>query len=231
MNEKVIWDYLYGKINNPYGTAALMGNLYVESRLNPSLLQSSYARKFGMTSDEYTKAVDNNMYLDFVHDSAGYGLAQWTYWSRKEALLSYAKKVNKSVGDLQTQLDFLWEELQSYKTVINALKNAVDIRTTSDIVCTRYERPTDQSEKAKQNRANYAMAFFSEFCEKKTVKKVVVTTDRVNVRLGNGKEFARIFLTNSGSSYEWIATAENGWHAVKLDKQVGWISGEFSKVQ
>ena len=40
--EKTIWDYLIGKINNPYGVAALMGNLYAESALRPSNLQDSY---------------------------------------------------------------------------------------------------------------------------------------------------------------------------------------------
>ena len=111
MNEKVIWNYLTEKFCNPYGVAALMGNLYVESHLNPMLLQSSYARKLGMTGEEYTNAVDNGTYSkdSFINDHAGFGLVQWTYWSRKENLLKYAQSKKSSVGNLTTQLEFLYK--------------------------------------------------------------------------------------------------------------------------
>ena len=36
-NEEIIWTYLNERLNNPYGTAALMGNLFAESSLNPIL--------------------------------------------------------------------------------------------------------------------------------------------------------------------------------------------------
>ncbi|MBQ3388392.1 MAG: hypothetical protein IJG60_04180 [Thermoguttaceae bacterium] len=81
--EEIIWNYLYEKIGNPYGTAGLMGNLYAESTLHSNNLQNSYERKLGMTDDEYTDAVDSGTYENFVRDAAGYGLAQWTFWSRK----------------------------------------------------------------------------------------------------------------------------------------------------
>lgn len=48
----------------------------------------------------YTAAVDSGKYTDFVHDSAGYGLAQWTYWSRKEGLLKLTQKKGVSIGNL-----------------------------------------------------------------------------------------------------------------------------------
>ena len=59
--------------------------------------------------------MDNGSYDNFIKDSAGYGLAQWTYWSRKQALLEFAKAEGKSIGDLSLQLDFIWKELsESY---------------------------------------------------------------------------------------------------------------------
>lgn len=237
-NEKIIWDFLYSKIGNPYGAAGLMGNLYVESHFDSSKLQNTYSRKLGMSSSEYTNAVDRGTYTDFVHDSAGYGLVQWTYWSRKEGLYNFAKSKNKSIGDLQTQLDYIWKEIQTYKTCINTLKSAKSVKEASDIVVERYEKPTDQSEKAKQNRAAYGEQIFSKHfsqtqtvVEKKSSKRVVTTHDRVNVRTGNGLEFSKISQASKGSSFEWVATAENGWHAVRLNNQVGWISGDFSKIQ
>lgn len=65
---------------NDFGVAGLMGNLFAESGLNPKNLQNTYEKKLGMTDAEYTAAVDSGSYSNFVKDSAGYGLAQWTYW-------------------------------------------------------------------------------------------------------------------------------------------------------
>ena len=82
-NEKVIWDFLKNKGLNDFGTAGLMGNLYAESGLSPTNLQNSYNTKLNLSDSLYTQCVDNGSYTNFVNDSAGYGLAQWTYWSRK----------------------------------------------------------------------------------------------------------------------------------------------------
>ena len=86
--ERTIWNYFCCKGFSPAGVAGLMGNLYAESGLNPINLQNTYEKRLGLTDAEYTAAVDSGSYSNFVRDSAGYGLAQWTYWSRKEAMLS-----------------------------------------------------------------------------------------------------------------------------------------------
>lgn len=151
MNEQTIWNYLIGKIGNPFGVAGLMGNLKAESAMNPQNLQNSYEKKLGHTDVSYTKAVDNGTYKNFVHDAAGYGLAQWTYWSRKENLLKFAKAAGKSIGDLGMQLDFLYKELsEGYKGILDVLKNAKSVREASDCVLTKFERPADQGESARR---------------------------------------------------------------------------------
>ena len=93
MEDKLIWDYLILKINNPFAIAGIMGNLYAESSLNPKKLQSSYQTKLGFTNETYTQAIDSGTYTNFIYDSAGYGLAQWTYWSRKQQLFNYIIRV------------------------------------------------------------------------------------------------------------------------------------------
>lgn len=143
MNENTIWNYLINKIGNPHGVAGLMGNLYVESGLRPDNLQNTYEKKLGMTDAQYTAAVDDGAYTNFVHDSAGYGLAQWTYWSRKQNLLEFARAAGTSIGNLDMQLAFLWKELQGYTSVLSALRNAKSVREASDAVMLRYERPAD----------------------------------------------------------------------------------------
>ena len=86
-NEERIWNYLIGKGLSKAGAAGLMGNLFAESGLSPKNLQNTYEKKLGFTDDSYTAAVDSGSYQNFVRDSAGYGLAQWTFWSRKQNML------------------------------------------------------------------------------------------------------------------------------------------------
>lgn len=152
-NEKIIWDYLKDKGLNDYGVAGLMGNLYAESALNPKNLQQTFEKKLGYTDATYTESVDNGTYTNFVRDSAGYGLAQWTYWSRKQNLLNFAKAAGKSIGDLDMQLDFLWKELcESYKSVLSVLQSATSVLEASNIVLFQFERPANQSESVQKQR-------------------------------------------------------------------------------
>lgn len=160
---KAIWDFLIGKIGNKYGVAGLMGNLYAESALKPTNLQNSYETKLGYSDDTYTDAVDNGSYTNFVRDSAGYGLAQWTYWSRKQALLTYCQDKKTSIGNLTAQLEFLWKEIQGYTTVLSTLKNATSVKAASDIVLTKYEAPADQSDAVKTKRASYGQTYFDKY--------------------------------------------------------------------
>lgn len=163
MNEKRIWDYLMGKLGNPFGVAGLMGNLYAESGLRPDNLQNTYEKKLGMSDTSYTAAVNNGSYSNFVKDSAGYGLAQWTYWSRKQNLLDFAKEKSASIGDLDMQLEFLMKELTGYTTVLKTLKAATSVREASDVVLTKYERPADQSEAAQARRASYGQKYYDKY--------------------------------------------------------------------
>lgn len=170
-NEQKIWNYLKSKGLNDYGIAGLMGNLQAESGLEPTNLQNTYNQKLGLSDSEYTKKVDNGTYNNFIKDNAGYGLAQWTYWSRKEALLNYAKQKNKSIGDLETQLDFLIQELQqSYSGVLNTLKNAISVLEASNAVLLKFEQPANQNGSVQTVRANYSQKFYDQFAGNKGVE-------------------------------------------------------------
>jgi len=165
---KVIWDYFKAKGLNDYGIAGLMGNLYAESGLKPTNLQNTYEKKLGYTDAEYTAAVDQGKYTNFVKDSAGYGLAQWTYWSRKQNLLNYANSVNKSIGDLNMQLDFLYKELsEGYKnSVLKVLCEATSVLEASNSVLLKFERPADQSVTVQNKRASYGQKYYDSYASK-----------------------------------------------------------------
>lgn len=161
-NEANLWKNLNNAIGNKYGTAGLMGNLKQESNLNSKNLQGSYEKKLGMNDDSYTTGVDNGSYNNFVNDSAGYGLAQWTYHSRKQKLLNYAKSINSSIGDQNMQTDFLINELKTgYPHVWSALTSATNVRDASNIVLTQFERPADQGIKEQDERAGDGQSYYN----------------------------------------------------------------------
>jgi hypothetical protein len=139
-----MWKYFKSKGLNDYGIAGLMGNLYAESGLRSCNLQNTYEKSLGMTDEQYTIAVDNGSYTNFVNDKAGYGLAQWTYWSLKQEMLNYFRNKGKSIGDLETQMEFLAHQLSTgYKAVWSTLKTAKSVREASDAVLLKFERPAD----------------------------------------------------------------------------------------
>lgn len=217
-NAEKIWNYFYDKIGNKYGIAGLLGNLYAESALNPKNLQDSFEKRLGYNDNSYTEGVDSGRYQNFVRDSAGYGLAQWTFWSRKQDLLNYVRKQGVSIGDLEGQLGFLWQELQGYKTVIDALKNAKTVREASDVVLLKFEQPADQSISMQEKRASYGQNYFNQFAndpvptvttEKKEEKKDTLQS-KINALNNNIKQYILStnthYISNNGSD-------ENGSYA------------------
>lgn len=158
-----IWYFLKAAGMNDYGTAGTMANINAESALRPDNLQNTYEKKLGMTDAQYVAAVDSGSYKNFVHDAAGFGLCQWTYWSRKQNLLNYAKSQGTSIADLEMQLGFLLVELKAYPSLLNTLKTATSVRTASDAFMCSFERPADQSETAKARRAAYGQQYFDQY--------------------------------------------------------------------
>lgn len=162
MYERKIWDYLTARLP-PVAAAGVMGNLYAESGLNPRNLQNTGNARLGMTDDEYTEAVDCGRYKGFVDDGWGYGLAQWTYSTRKAGLLDAACQRAASVGHIDVQLDYLWRELQAYTGLMRALQAASTVREASDAVLTMYERPADQSEAVRARRAAFGQLYLDQY--------------------------------------------------------------------
>lgn len=235
-NEKIIWDTLMTEIKNPYGVAGLMGNLYAESALSPINLQGTYEKKLGYTDASYTAAVDNGSYTNFVKDAAGYGLAQWTYWSRKQNLLNFAKEKGTSIGDLNMQLAFLVKELKSYSGVWKAIINATSVKQASDKVLTGYEKPANQGSSVKTKRAGYGQKYYDAYAntpvepvktEEPVKEEPVVAIDFNKYIYSTGTHY----ISNSGSdenkSYSGGKAGDQTGHEWELKK---WYSRPWSHV-
>lgn len=164
MSEQEMWNELVSFVGNEYGAAGIMGNLCAESNLNSTNLQNTYENSLGMSDEEYTRRVDNGTYSNFVHDEAGYGLAQWTWHSRKENLLNYANSTGSSIGSTKMQLAFLEKELsENYSSTLSSLQNANSVQEASDIFMTQFENPADQSSSAKANRAANGEGYYNQY--------------------------------------------------------------------
>ena len=165
MSEKEIWEALLKEICNKYGVAGLMGNLKAESGLNPRNLQNNGNNKLNLNDDEFTTRLDNGTYTKetFIKDGYGYGLAQWTYWSRKQSFYEYMVSKNASFGCCKTQIEFLLKEIKGYKNVYTTLQNATSVRQASDVVLLEFERPADQSENVQVKRATYGQEFYDKY--------------------------------------------------------------------
>ena len=210
INERKIWNKLIYSGMTKAGTAGMMGNLYAESLLNPKNLQNSYEKSLGYTDESYTSAVDSGKYTNFVNDSAGYGLAQWTFWVRKQALLNFAKSQNKSIGDLDMQLDFLIKELkEDYAYLWSALCKTDDVKAASDAVMLQFERPADVSEPAKTKRYEFSKKYYNMFASATSkIPSTELVQEILAGKWGNGDE-RKSRLTDAGYNYDEVQSMVN----------------------
>lgn len=240
MTEKEIWDRLYQDIPNPYGVAGLMGNLFAESSLDSCCMTGKdYWLTDKDAKDDYLKMIKNRALSceRFSKDGIAFGLAQWLYWSRKENLYLVTQERGQDICDAKAQLDFLLDEIKTYKTVMNTILTAQNVKEASDIVMERYEKPGNITEKAREKRASFGQGYFDKYAlidtPSQSKRYIVTTKPNVNLRVGNERTYpmaGKAIMV--GSKYEWVATADNGWHAIvaKSGKQVMWISGDYCKV-
>lgn len=230
-NEEKLYNFLKSKGLNNFAIFGLMANIFAESGFRSNNLQNSYEKKFGLNDDQYTAKVDDGSYDNFVRDKAGYGLAQWTFWSRKQALYDFIKSKGASIGDFDLQCQYLWNELQGYKSVMNVLNNATSLRQASDVVLLEYEKPADKSEAVQLKRFGYAEDLYNKYVdevENKLPYTVRILVDDLNIRKGPGTNYDKTGKSIDDRGVYTIveeAAGEKGaklWG--KLKSGAGWIA-------
>ena len=185
-------DPFYGYIQladnfGEYFAAGMMGNLMVESGLKSNNLQNGYESKLGYTDDTYTADVDSGYRSkdEFSNDHAGYGLAQWTYNTRKAMLYDFTKAYCPSIGDFKTQICFIiFEVNKSYKKLIKNFSAENPADAADEIVKSYFKpawicNPENYSEEKinslYQKRENAAMDMYTKFHEDYISWKTFIT--------------------------------------------------------
>ncbi len=167
-------------------TAALLQNIIMESGGRANNLENCYEEGqccyngtygfckhpelTGFGSDElYTAGVDNGTYSrdNFIHDGAGYGIAQFTYWTLKERLYDFAKSRGSSIGSLSMQLAFIMDDVKTNYS--NTYQKLTGYGSASDLTydfCIGYERPadTENSCRRRANSVNSTLSFVQSGC-------------------------------------------------------------------
>ncbi len=144
-NALLIYNQLRASGLSEAGALGLMGNWMAESGLEPGRLQGDFTQ--GRTySRAYTDDVASGRIgrSQFGRDQKGYGLAQWTYYTRKEDLYDFWNGSGKALDDAGMQVSFAVQELSEngeYAGLWSVLKTTEDIWTATDKVCRLYERP------------------------------------------------------------------------------------------
>lgn len=147
MTELEIFKKCVGLGMTKAGAAGCTANILHESNGRPENVENTCP----ISDEEYTKGVDNGSYTNFANDHYGYGICQWTYYTRKEALLKYAKEHGVSIADADMQFQFMARELrESYAYVWSTLITTSDPYTAGYVMCEKFERPKDGETSAKQ---------------------------------------------------------------------------------
>lgn len=153
--EKQIWDALMADIGNEYGVAGMMGNLYAESSLIPGRVENDFTSGYTISVD-YTNKLNSNQVTreQFRYNSVppqadgygpGYGLAQWTWYTRKYNYYDFFKSgLHGAAGTVQFEVWFLlWELKNDFSSTYNVLKTATSVNQASDYVLEHFENPAN----------------------------------------------------------------------------------------
>lgn len=157
MSDRTIYDALRAGGLSRVGVCAMMGNMAMES----ALISTNVEDRCTMSDFDYTHAVDTGTISkhQFVHDSYGYGLCQWTYYTRKEGLYDLAMQYATSIGNEELQCKFCIMELkQDHQQLYQFLCVTENLPEATKRICAEYERPAVNNF---ADRINAAQRYFN----------------------------------------------------------------------
>jgi len=188
MSELTIYQHLRAGGLSPAGACAVMGNMFQESAMQPNNVEN----RCTMSDSEYTRAVDEGRISpdQFVYDKYGYGLCQWTFWSRKKELWQLANSRHVSIADEATQCDLCLTELaRDFSALYQQLCSctAEGLEKAVEVFCKKFENPAVNNI---SQRYQAAMQFYANALkiEHATAAANNCTEDACPINVGNVQE-------------------------------------------
>lgn len=140
MSDQKIYNSLRAGGLSHAGACAMMGNMACESALISNNVQDNCT----LSDRDYTYAVDNGLITrwQFMADSFGYGLCQWTFSKRKDDLYMFARSEEESIGDEAMQCRFcLFELKRDFAGLYSFLCTTDELENATKRICAEYECP------------------------------------------------------------------------------------------
>lgn len=157
MSAQTIFEQLRRAGCTATGALALIGNWQCESGLESCRVQGDF-QSDRQKSKDYASRIDNARVSDdeWCRDGSGWGLAQWTYWSRKAALLQFCRRRSISVANETAQVDFAVSELQTqYRALWEDMTTCGEeaLYKMVELICKKYEAPAFNNVEDRYNAA------------------------------------------------------------------------------
>lgn len=158
-------EYIYARLVQAgmtrEGAAAVLGNVQHESAFKPDNVED----RSGINDQEYVRRVNSGAMSkqQFMSDTFGFGLAQWTYPPRKGWMWDWFKERGKSIDDLEEQVSFLiWEMKEHYSGCWNQCCRSEDLNANVRKLLWEWENPANK-EAQMGVRYTAALQWYSKF--------------------------------------------------------------------
>ena len=229
-------------------TAAIMGNLQYESGLRPNNAENLYVGNNSSGTEDkdiaYTNMMNNNRDAfcdkDIAYDGntngslaiggkarngyVGYGLAQWTWWSRKAVLWDYAHEAGVPIDDIGVQLKVLDYELNTgYKSCKDAMQSTSDLTEATTAFLKQYEKPADQSDSVVAKRTAAATSYYNTYSGSTYSDNSVQIETNCNQMVVIKKDNVYLYKEPKTSSTT-AATLQNGQVVTRINNSGQYVS-------
>lgn len=148
-NAEKILRFLVGKGLTLVQAAGIIGNWQEESGLDPHSVEP-----FPTTTDDPNYRPTPGV---------GFGLAQWTYYSRQDKMYAYHQETGRSMVDLSFQLDWFWKEFnEDYTGGVVTLKEQTTVSDAAVDFHSSFEGSRDDASQI-QERVHSGEKYYEQY--------------------------------------------------------------------
>ena len=124
------------------GTLGLLGNFQEESGCEPNRLENDFDSYRRVSKEYVASATSGKMTKTEFCKAIGFGIAQWTFPSRKANLWEFWKSSGKALDNVYMQIEFVIKELKhDFPELWKLLCTSNDMYTCVKRVCYDFENP------------------------------------------------------------------------------------------